>query len=354
MEDHRTDGIQENLLKAIQKLNRLVLLLLSIILLMPLVFMYEDTLLGLFAPEQKPAFPVREHDDPAPDPNAGFWKAPDVLSMLPGDQKSLTSYGEELISHTAAFLGPQGTVARISNGMNCQNCHLDAGTRVFGNNYGSVASLYPKFRARSASEEDLFKRVNDCFERSLNGKPLPESSREMLAIKAYIEFLGTNVPKGQKAEGSGLKEMPFLNRAVDPLTGKVVYQTKCASCHQSNGEGTIKPDGSEYIYPPLWGEHSYNDAAGLFRMSNFARFVKYNMPLGATHFSPQLSDEEAWDVAAYVNSQKRPHKAVPGDWPDISKKPVDHPFGPYADGFSEMQHKYGPFQPIQQFYSSIN
>ena len=70
------------------------------------------------------------------------------------------------------------------------------------------------------------------------------------------------------------------------------------------------------------------------------------MPLGVSHTLPQLSDEEAWDVAAFVNAQSRPHKDVPKDWPDISKKPIDHPFGPYADGFSEQQHKFGPFQPI--------
>jgi thiosulfate dehydrogenase len=70
------------------------------------------------------------------------------------------------------------------------------------------------------------------------------------------------------------------------------------------------------------------------------------MPLGVSHSLPQLSDEEAWDVAAFVNAQSRPHKDVPLDWPDISKKPIDHPFGPYADGFSEQQHKFGPYQPI--------
>jgi thiosulfate dehydrogenase len=113
-----------------------------------------------------------------------------------------------------------------------------------------------------------------------------------------------------------------------------------------NGQGQMGPDGAEYLYPPLWGVASYNDGAGLYRISNFARYVKYNMPQGVTHLNPILTDEEAWDVAAYVNSQKRPHIAVPKDWPDISKKPVDHPFGPYADSFTEQQHKYGPFKPM--------
>jgi thiosulfate dehydrogenase len=49
---------------------------------------------------------------------------------------------------------------------------------------------------------------------------------------------------------------------------------------------------------------------------------------------------------AYVNSQPRPVKELKNDWPDIAKKPIDHPFGPFTDGFSENEHKYGPFKPI--------
>jgi len=82
-------------------------------------------------------------------------------------------------------------------------------------------------------------------------------------------------------------------------------------------------------------------------MSRFAGFIKYNMPQGATFQNPQLTDEEAWDIAAFVNSQSRPTKDLSADWPKISEKPIDHPFGPYADKFTEEQHKYGPFKPIK-------
>ena len=90
--------------------------------------------------------------------------------------------------------------------------------------------------------------------------------------------------------------------------------------------------------------------AGLFRLSRFAGYVKANMPQGASWERPQLTDEEAWDVAAYVNAQPRPTKDLSTDWPDIAKKPVDHPFGPYKDPYSEQQHKFGPFGPIAAFY----
>lgn len=138
----------------------------------------------------------------------------------------------------------------------------------------------------------------------------------------------------------------MLDRPANPEIGKVIYVQKCQVCHGEEGEG-MKPEGSAvYTYPPLWGENSYNDGAGLYRISNFAKYVKANMPLGATYDNPQLTDEEAWDLAAFVNSLPRPKKDISKDWPDISKKPFDHPFGPYTDSFSEEQHKYGPFNPI--------
>lgn len=285
---------------------------------------------------------------PTAQKNTSLWQAPDLSALSDAALKEQVAYGKELIAHTAKYLGPRGSVLQISNGMNCQNCHLDAGTRQWGNNYGSVASLYPKFRSRSGKTEDIYKRVNDCFERSLNGQGLDSMGKELQAIRAYMVFLGTNVEKGKKAEGSGFKDLAFLDRAADPAKGKLTYEQKCQSCHQANGQGTLLPDSSEYAFPPLWGEHSYNDGAGLYRLSNFAKYIKYNMPLGATFENPQLSDEEAWDIAAFVNSQPRPHIDVPKDWPDRSKKPIDHPFGPYSDPFSAEQHKYGPWKPIQE------
>jgi thiosulfate dehydrogenase len=195
--------------------------------------------------------------------------------------------------------------------------------------------------------ESIYKRVSDCFERSLNGNAPDSNSREYRAIDSYIKWLGKDVKKGEKPVGSGITKLNYLERAADPIKGKGVYVAQCQSCHGANGEGQPNLNGVSYEYPPLWGQHSYNDGAGLFRLSNFAGYVKSNMPFKqATHDNPKLTTEEAWDVAAYVNSQPRPKKDVSKDWPDISKKPFDHPYGPYTDEFSESQHKYGPYKPI--------
>ncbi len=277
------------------------------------------------------------------------WKAPSLFldNELKGEERELVVYGADLIANTARYLGPHGSVAQLTNGMNCQNCHLDGGRRAWGNNYSAVYSTYPKFRDRSGTVESIYKRVSDCFERSLSGTTVDSNSREFKAIYAYIKWVGKDVAKGQKPYGSGIEKLAFLDRAADPLKGREIFGAKCVSCHGAEGQGQLKEAGNAYTYPPLWGEHSYSNGAGLYRLSNFAGYIKSNMPFGqATHSNPALTIEEAWDVAAFVNSQPRPSKIQGNDWPDISKKPVDFPFGPYSDGFSEQQHKYGPFKPI--------
>ena len=277
-----------------------------------------------------------------------YWIAPDI-STLEGDaNKNVILYGKDLIVHTSTYYGQNGSIFKSStNGMNCQNCHLDAGTKIFGNNYSAVASTYPKYRARSGAMENIYKRVNDCFERSLNGNPIDTISKEMQAIVAYIKWLGKDVKNGEKPIGSGFKDIAFLDRASNPNSGKLVYVAKCQSCHQANGEGLMNSDKTAFTYPPLWGKQSYNIGAGLYRISNFTKYIKYNMPLGANYNNTQLTDEEAWDIAAFVNTQFRPNKDLKKDWPKIEEKPFDHPFGKFTDGFSESQHKYGPYQPIK-------
>jgi thiosulfate dehydrogenase len=266
--------------------------------------------------------------------------------QIPFDD-TMARYGRQLIENTAYYLGPKGVVAPLTNGMNCQNCHLNGGTIPWGNNYSAVVSTYPQFRARSGGMETIAKRVSDCMERSLNGKAVDSNSKEMKAIISYMHWLGNGIPKKHKPKGSGIMEIPFLDRPADPEKGKSVYINKCQRCHGTEGQGQKNLQGYGYDYPPLWGQNSYNTAAGLFRLSRLAGYVKNNMPFGEVEYTnPQLTDEDAWDVAAFVNSQPRPSKIFKEDWPDISKKPIDHPFGPFTDGFSEVQHKFGPFKPI--------
>ncbi|MDB5230191.1 MAG: cytochrome c class [Chitinophagaceae bacterium] len=272
---------------------------------------------------------------------------PDINDLSDSEADDLIRYGRELILNTSKYFGPHGTIAHITNGLNCGNCHLESGTKSFTNNFLAVASTYPRFRERSGSMESVEFRVNDCMQRSLNGKTIDSLSKEMRAMVSYIKWTGKNISKEKKADEAGSKDIAFLNRAADPEKGKIIYTAKCITCHMANGEGVVSPDSAGYKYPPLWGNNSYAVSAGMYRLTKIASFIKNNMPNGASFTSPQLTDEEAWDIAAYINTQPHPKKIFAYDWPVLSTKPVDYPFGPYADRFNEKQHKYGPFQPIK-------
>lgn len=275
------------------------------------------------------------------------WNPPDINNIPNTPEGKMIEYGKELIMHTGLYFGPKGKISAKDNGMNCQNCHLFAGTKFFGNNFSLAASSYPRLLQRSARIETLTERVNGCMERSLNGSAIDTSGKEMRAIIAYLEWVGKGVPKNKKILGSGFEKLQYMERAADPQKGVIVYNAKCARCHGSDGQGVLKNNAAEYYFPPLWGPKSYNTGAGIYRISLLAGFIKNNMPFGATHDYPFTTNEEAWDVAAFINSMPHPKfEKLSKDWPDIYRKPVDYPFGPYADSFPEIQHKYGPFTKI--------
>ncbi|HJW29908.1 MAG TPA: c-type cytochrome [Saprospiraceae bacterium] len=320
---------------------------------MLLLFFFLCVLPGCSRYKGLDQFTAREDDSTsvaqqvAPAFTPDHWVPPDTLSIGSDSQGQLIRYGRDLVARTGKYFGPHGLINHFANGMNCQNCHLGAGTKLFANSYSAVYSIYPKWRARSGTVENLVKRVNDCMERSLNGRKLDSTSREMQAMIAYINWVGKDVPKGITPKGASVVDVPYLDRAADPQKGMVAFNAYCIRCHTEDGQGKFNPDSMTYQYPPLWGAQSYNTGAGMYRLSRLAGFIKSNMPFQeASHDKPKLTDEEAWDIAAYINSQPRPVKKFKADWPDITKKPVDHPFGPYADHFSEQQHKFGPFKEM--------
>lgn len=186
----------------------------------------------------------------------------------------------------------------------------------------------------------------------MNGKPLPLDSREMKAFVAYIHFLSRGVPVGASLEGAGTKASPPPNRRADPAAGEAIFKAKCAACHGENGQGLRagQPgDAQGYVFPPLWGPDSFNNGAGMNRMLTAVNFIRHNMPQGTTYANPVLTDEQAYDVTAYILSKPRPVKAnLEADFPARWNKPVDAAFPPYVDGASADQHRFGPYPPLME------
>ena len=295
----------------------------------------------------------------AQDP-AKVWNVPEVGALPDNELGRLVRRGRDLVTATYAHIGPEVPAAAhryAGNNLACGNCHLEAGTKKFGLALFGLYAEYPRYNARSGEEITIAGRVNGCMMRSMNGQALPLDAPQMQAIVAYIKFLSTGVPPGQELPGLGAGKMPELTRAAEPARGEPVYARACATCHGSDGAGVRRSIPSVdlgYIMPPLWGRDSFNDGAGMARLITAANFVHFNMPHGTDYLNPQLTAEEAWDVAAFMISQPRPHKAgLEHDYPDLLQKPVDTPYGPYADGFSEQQHKYGPFGPIREALSRL-
>jgi thiosulfate dehydrogenase len=292
---------------------------------------------------------------PSAEPDIG-WTAPDPDKLPDDDWGRTVRLGRDLITRTAALIGPAAADPAkryAGNSLVCQNCHVAAGTQPFGNPLVGTFPDYPNYRARSGRVGTLEDRLQGCMERSMNGRKLPPDAPELTAMAAYLKFLATGRPVGSKLPGAGAGHMPELDRAADPARGQAVYARACASCHGADGQGQRNGKQAGYLVPPLWGADSFNDGAGMDRLIEAANFIHNNMPAGTTWRQPTVSVVDSWDVAAFVLSKPRPHMAgLARDYPDRWQKPVDAPYGPYPDGFSEQQHRLGPFGPIQATYAA--
>jgi thiosulfate dehydrogenase len=187
----------------------------------------------------------------------------------------------------------------------------------------------------------------------MNGRALPLDGPEMKAMLTYIRFLSGSEPVGKPVSGRGAPSLPLPERAGDPVRGQQIFTATCAVCHGADGQGQrLEPSearetGRRYRFPPLWGPDSYNDGAGMARGITAAQFVHANMPFGTTADAPVLPVADAFDVAAFINGQPRPHKSgLEADFPDHSRKPVDAAYPPFIGPFPPEQHRFGPWKPI--------
>lgn len=266
-------------------------------------------------------------------------------------------YGERLIRETALFLGPdhQDPEMRFSgNRLACASCHLESGKIPGTLSLLPTAPRYPRESGRDGGIRDIKDRINGCMERSMNGRRMPRDSIEIAAMEIFLNDL--NVIYNNMSTESRISDEPpaFVDpdRAANVDAGRIVYQEKCQTCHGWNGFGlrasSNPADG--YTFPPLWGSDSFNNGAGMNRVLTAARFVKARMPFG----DPDLSDDQAYDVSAYINSNPRPMKTnLEVDFPILSMKPIDSPYPPYADDFPHEQHRLGPFRPIREYYATL-
>ena len=246
---------------------------------------------------------------------------PGPTDVLGHENADLIVYGGRLLNDTKRLL-PNN----VGASMNCNSCHIANGKEQKGAPYVNSYYTYPKKMPRAGKVVDLEMRINGCFQRSMNGKPLDVNSKEMKAMVAYMAWLSEGLPKKANIEmdpGGKIDESLVPN----PERGKQLYAQQCATCHGDNGQG-LKDERGNNVFPPLWGDESFNIGAGMARTYKAAAFIRDNMPMsvqkdGAWGQGGVLSDQDAVDIAEYFTHQPRPDFAGKvKDWPE-GKKPKD-------------------------------
>lgn len=250
--------------------------------------------------------------------NIGGYVIPQDTAIVDEPNAEQIFYGKRLLNETRRLLPDH-----VGAEMNCNSCHIAQGKIPLGDPYINSYNYYPRVMPRAGREIDLETRINGCFQRSMNGAPLDRGSEEMKAIVAYMKWLSQSTPKDQLVD---IRNAGTIDESLvpDPARGATIYQAQCAACHGDSGEG-LKDRRGDIVFPPLWGEESFNIGAGLARTYKAAAFVKYNMPMGIQTkglwgHGNVLSDQDAVDVAEYFTHQPRPD--FPGkanDWPTVPK-----------------------------------
>ena len=218
------------------------------------------------------------------------FKPPDPANIPDGPLGDSIRFGLQIFTAT-----PQYAPAYVGNLLSCSDCHLQDGTAAYASPLAGVPGLFPMYKARAGRVITFEDRIQECFTRSENGRPLPPSGPQLVAIVAYIQWLSQGQPDGRALPGRGLVKLPELQG--DPANGARIYAQKCAVCHQADGGG-VPP-----AVPPLWGPNSFNDGAGMSHVAQMAAFVQHNMP---QNNPGTLTPQQAFDVAAYVDGKPRP------------------------------------------------
>jgi thiosulfate dehydrogenase len=220
--------------------------------------------------------------------------------------------GRAILSNTRDSLP-----GHVGNRLRCVSCHMGEGQQPNKMPYVGVYARFPQYRTRSATVEIIEDRINDCFERSMNGKALPRDSRPMRDIVAYLAFLSYGIPVGAQVEGQGLPRLDPL--PGDTTRGRELFTTICTRCHGADGHGGTDSTAGTVVGPPLWGPQSFNIGAGMARLRTAAAFIHVAMPFDKPG---SLTPQQAYDAAAYVTSRPRPDFArKAGDWPNGDPPP---------------------------------
>lgn len=222
-------------------------------------------------------------------------------------QSGIVRRGYILFMHT-----PREVPQFAANRLSCSNCHLNGGQRERALPLVGVARVFPEYNKREGRAFSLEDRIVGCFMRSENGTGASDDtarypgtrSDEVVAIAAYIEWLSEGFRPGEKLPWRGQNTIHADSlipvASLDTSRGRGLFNENCMTCHGDDGQGVQIGDKKA---GPLWGGDSWNDGAGAARIYTLAGFIRYAMP----YLNPgSMSDEDAQQIAAFINSRPRP------------------------------------------------
>lgn len=198
--------------------------------------------------------------------------------MASSQQAALIHQGELVFDETLKYAPDY-----VGNRLSFSDCHIQSGTAAYAAPMIDLAGLFPMFNKRAGHMISLQNRIQECFTRSEAGTSLAIDSPQMKALVAYID------------QGRGFVRLPALTG--NPARGKTIYASQCAGCHGIDGAG-VPP-----VLPPIWGNDSYNQGAGMNKPKKMAAFVVHNMP---QNHPGTLTPQQAYDVSAYIHTMPRP------------------------------------------------
>ena len=222
---------------------------------------------------------------------------PDDSKIPDNDFGKMVKLGQNIFEHTSQY-----AKGFVGNDLRCSNCHLDKGRLPGAAPLWAAYVSYPAYRAKNGHVNSFQERLQGCFRYSMNGKAPDLDSETLVALESYAYFLATGLPTGDtKVAGRGYTKLK-APESFDLDHGAKVFSANCAICHGSDGEGQRSADGT-VVFPALWGPRSFNWGAGMASVDSAAGFIKANMPFSRGN---TLSDQDAWDVAAFMDSRERP------------------------------------------------
>jgi thiosulfate dehydrogenase len=228
--------------------------------------------------------------------NAAVFVPPTDADIPDNDFGKEVRLGQSIFNETGT-----AAAAYVGNSLRCANCHLDQGRLANSAPMWAAYVAYPAYRSKNGHVNTFAERLQGCFRYSMNGKAPPLGDKVLVSLESYAYFLATGAPTGVSMAGHGYPTPAKPALAPAFTRGRAVFEQKCSLCHGADGQGQMAHGTT--VFPPLWGPHSFNWGAGMASIKNAAGFIKANMPLSQGN---TLTDQQAWDVATYMDSQERP------------------------------------------------